>query len=170
MTLRSLVSPFVAVSALAAAAALIGTASPSVAAPKPVLGPESSVHYLSGVGASSAAKAGAWKVDVAPSGACKAGTECKAELKLVTEGEYHINKEYPYKVNLPESTDALKISKSVLKRADGVFDEHKAVFIIAVTPAKAGKQKLPVKFSMSACSAKDCLMEKVDLEVDIDVK
>ncbi|MFO0678508.1 MAG: hypothetical protein U0169_18365 [Polyangiaceae bacterium] len=166
---RSFVSPVAALVASSACVALLGLASPSEAAPKPVLREGSSETFHSHLGGSSAEKAGAWKAEIKAEGACKAGSECKATVKLTTTGAYHINKEYPYKL-VVAPVEGVKLAKESFKRADGTFDEHTGTFVIAFTPSKAGKVKLASKFNLSACSEKDCLMERPDLELEVDVK
>ncbi len=102
---------------------------------------------------------------------CAAGKECKAEVSLKAKGTFHINDKYPLKFKVGEPPlPGVSYSKPIVKREDGAFGEKEGTLPVAFTVAKAGKTKVTGTFSFSVCSASQCQMEKVDLEVDVDVK
>lgn len=106
----------------------------------------------------------------APS-SCKAGSECKAEISLKSKGEFHINDKYPLKFKAPDSPpEGLSFTKALLKKEDGKFGEKDGTLPVGFTATKAGKVKVSGVFSFGVCTADNCLMEKVDLDVDVDVK
>lgn len=102
---------------------------------------------------------------IALAGPCKAGDTCKAEVTLETKGEYHINDEYPYKFKLAEPPPAgLEFPKPVVGRDQGRFEEKKAVLEVPFVAKSAGDAKLGGTFSLSVCSAANCVMDKRSLE------
>ena len=60
--------------------------------------------------------------------------------------------------------------KPILQRADGSFEEKKGYFKVPFTAAKAGKVTLGGTLYLSVCSDANCIMDKVPLEVAVDVK
>ena len=57
-----------------------------------------------------------------------------------------------------------------MKREDGKFEEKKGTLPVAFTVAKAGKVKIGGTFSFSVCSDANCVMDKVDVEVEVEAK
>jgi hypothetical protein len=114
------------------------------------------------------AEAASYSVELKPMGAYKVGDEGQVELVLNTKSPYHTNKEYPYKFKTA-GTD-VKYSKDVFVRADGAFEEKRATFKIKFKPTKAGKAKVGGTFYLSSCSEANCVTDKVELDVEIDVK
>jgi hypothetical protein len=102
---------------------------------------------------------------------CKAAAECKATVSLASKGDFHINDKYPIKFKAPDSPpEGLSFTKTTVKKDDGKFEEKKGSLPVGFTIAKAGKQKVGGTFSFSVCSDANCVMEKVDLEVEVEAK
>ena len=110
-----------------------------------------------------------YTVELRAAGACKAGSECKVEVSLKSKGEFHINDKYPIKFKGREG-QGLSYTKAVVPRDDGKFAQKEGTLPIGFTPAKAGKAQVAGTFSFSVCTDANCLMEKVDLDLDVDVK
>ncbi|UQA56140.1 hypothetical protein [Polyangium aurulentum] len=112
-----------------------------------------------------------YSVEMKVKGPVAAGKEGTLEIELLPKGAYHINNQYPYKFKLAEpAPEGVTFPKPLLKREDGKFEEKKGSFKVPFVASKAGKVKVAGTLSMSVCSDANCLMEKVDLEVDVDVK
>ncbi len=112
-----------------------------------------------------------YKVDMKLSGACKAGSECKVEIALASKGEFHINDKYPIKFKAPDTVpEGLTFTKSIVKKEDGKFGEKEGTLPVAFTIAKAGKVNIAGTFSFSVCSDANCVMEKVELALDVEAK
>jgi len=110
-------------------------------------------------------------VEFKSSGACSAGKECKAEISLKSKGEFHINDKYPIKFKAPDTApEGVTFTKAVVKKEDGKFAEKEGSLPVAFTIAKAGKAKIGGTFSFSVCSDANCVMEKLDLEVEVEAK
>ena len=113
----------------------------------------------------------AFAAEIKPTGAYKAGKEGFVEVTLVPKGAYKINKQYPYKFKLPETpAEGLSFPTPVLKKDAFAIEDKKASVKIPFVAAKPGKAKVGGTFSLSVCSDANCLMEKVELEVEVDVK
>lgn len=109
--------------------------------------------------------------EIKASGAYKAGSAGTVEVTLVTKGAYHTNAQYPYKFKVAEpAPDGVTYPKPVLQRADGTFEEKKGSFKVPFTAAKSGKVTIGGTFSLSVCSEANCIMDKVPLEIAVDVK
>ena len=104
-------------------------------------------------------------------GTYAAGKEGIVDIVLTAKDPFHINDAYPYKFRTPETApEGVKYPKPLLVRADGTFNEKTGTFHLPFVASKTGKYKVGGTLSLSVCSPSSCLMEKVDLEVDVDVK
>lgn len=112
-----------------------------------------------------------YTVEMKAVGSYKAGTEGKVEVTLVPKGAYHINDKYPHKFKATDpAPDGLKYPKAILKKEDGTFSASKGSFSVPFVASKAGKAKISGTFSFSVCSDANCVMDKVDLALEVDVK
>jgi hypothetical protein len=109
--------------------------------------------------------------EIKASGTYKAGTEGTIDVTFSTKGDYHINKQYPYKFKATDpAPEGIKYSKPILQRADGTFEEKSGSFKVPFTVSKAGKATVSGVLSLSVCSDANCIMDKVDLEVEVEAK
>jgi hypothetical protein len=110
-------------------------------------------------------------VELKPVASYKAGQEGTVEIAIAAKGEYKINEKYPLKFKASEPADgSVKFAKAVLKREDGTFETHKGSLKVAFTPSKSGKTTVSGVLSLSVCSEKNCMMDKVELETTVDVQ
>lgn len=110
-------------------------------------------------------------LEIKPVGAYAVGKEGNVEIVITSKAPYHINDAYPYKFRTPESApEGVTYPKPLLVRADGKFDEKQGTFRLPFVVSKAGKFKIGGTLSLSVCSTSNCIMEKVELELDVDVK
>lgn len=111
-------------------------------------------------------------LDLASSG-CKAGAECTLTIKLAVEGEFHINKEYPYRFVATETPGVEFLGKpdrNKFTKDGGDFvasGEKAATMTVKFKPASAGKTKIAGTYKMSVCSADQCQIEEPSLELVI---
>lgn len=118
-----------------------------------------------------------FKID-ATAGECKAGAECLVIVKLEALGDYHINKEYPYKIKVAEAPGVEFLGsdaggKNVFSKGAGDFkldSEKTATMTIKFKPAKAGSVTLNGTYKMSVCSAQNCQLETQELSVAVAAK
>lgn len=103
-------------------------------------------------------------------GPYKKGVEGTLELVLKSKPGYHVNGDYPSKFKLAvPAPDGVIYPKTILTKDDGKFGEHEATFKPAFRANNAGKQKLGGTMHFSVCSDKNCFVEKVDVDVEVDV-
>ncbi len=113
-------------------------------------------------------------LDLASPG-CKAGEECAMTIKLSASGDYHINKEYPYKfVASPQPNVAFlgKGDANTFGRASGDFveqGEKAALLTVRFKPSSAGEAKVSGTYKMSVCSAENCQIEQETVDLSIPV-
>jgi hypothetical protein len=109
--------------------------------------------------------------EIKAAGDYKAGAEGTVEVTLSTKGDYHINKQYPYKFKATDpAPDGITFPKPVLARADGTFEEKRGSFKVPFVVAKAGRATVSGTLYLSVCSDANCMMDKVPLELGVDVK
>lgn len=120
-----------------------------------------------------------FRLEITPQGECKAGAECRATVKLEALGEFHINKEYPYKFKAKaeggdvEFLGTDKNGKNVFSKEAGDFKtegEQKATMSLKFKPAKAGTITIGGQYKMSVCSAQNCQLESPELALAVTVK
>jgi hypothetical protein len=119
-------------------------------------------------------------LDAAAAGDCKAGAECHVTITLKAAGDYHINKEYPYKFKAEGSgveflgSDAAGKNTFSKSAGDFVIDSgdpaKSATMTVKFKPAAKGTSTIKGTFKMSVCSAQNCQLETQDISVDIPVK
>ena len=112
-----------------------------------------------------------YAVEFKLNGACSAGKECKADILLKAKNEFHVNDKYPIKFKAPDTVpEGVAFTKTIVKKEDGTFKEKEGNLPVGFTIAKAGKAKIAGTFSFSVCSDANCVMEKLDLELEVEAK
>lgn len=102
---------------------------------------------------------------------CKAGAECTMTIKLAIQGDFHINKEYPYRYVAADTAGIEYLGKTEKNKftkdaGDFVADGEKSgTMTVKFKPAAAGKVKLSGVYKMSLCSADQCQIEEPSLEL-----
>ena len=105
---------------------------------------------------------------------CRAGADCAMTIKLVPEGAFHVNKEYPYKfvatphagVTFLGKTDANQFTKAA---GDFVEQGEKSATMTVRYKPEAGKQHVGGTFKLSVCSADQCQIEQAQVDVPVTV-
>ncbi len=112
-----------------------------------------------------------YTVEMKSSGSYTAGAQGTVEVTLTPKGAYHTNDQYPYKFKAADpAPDGVTFPKPVMGRADGSFEKTKGTFNVPFVATKAGKVTISGTFSMSVCSDANCIMDKVTLDLAVDVK
>jgi hypothetical protein len=120
--------------------------------------------------ASAKADTQTYTAEIVAGSAYKAGAEGTVTVTFAAKGEYHINAQYPYKFKANAPSEGLTYPKPTLQRADGKFEATRGSFVVPFVAAKAGKVAVGGLLFMSVCTASNCVMEKVPLELLVDVK
>ncbi len=112
-------------------------------------------------------------------GACSANAECKIDLKLEAQGEFHVNKEYPYKFKATDAAGVEYLGKdpagtNVFSKAAGDFalnpsNEKQGTMTLKFKAARAGSVTIAGQFKLSVCSAANCMLETANVSVPVAV-
>jgi hypothetical protein len=117
-----------------------------------------------------------FKLDVSAD-ACQAKAECKLSVILEATGDFHINKEYPYKLKADglgvafKGTDAA--GPNVFSKSAGDFKidaEKKATMTVKYVADKPGNVTINGTYKMSVCSKDSCQLETQELSAVVAVK
>ena len=164
---RKLSGSFSLVALMGLAFALAAGCSKSEAAPAR----GSATHEGTAVTAGPKAETENYTAEMKAVGDYKVGAEGLVEVTFATKGAYHINEQYPYKFKATDpAPEGLKFPKPILQRADGSFDKKAGSFKVPFVVSKAGKATVSGVLSLSVCSDANCIMDKVPLELAVDVK
>ena len=106
-----------------------------------------------------------YRVDAGPELPCATGTTCEARLQLTALGDYHINKDYPFKFIGEPSTLSLDGDASF-----ALTDAKHGTLTIPFKPTAAGPQTLTGVFKLSVCSDDTCEIEKPTLSFAVAVR
>jgi hypothetical protein len=132
-------------------------------------------------GKASDKKDGKWEVQIKPVGTYKAGSEGKVEVVVTALGDFHVNDDYPAKFKAKADSASASYPKAALSRqadadafkadACGADAAHACTLhvIVPVKTLAAGKAKVGGTMKFGVCSAANCIMEGIDLELDVDV-
>jgi hypothetical protein len=109
---------------------------------------------------------------------CAAGANCAVTVKLVAQGEYHINQQYPYKFTATPAAGITYLGSDataphVFTKTAGDFaigDEKTATMTVKFKAGQKGAVAIGGTFKMSVCSAQNCQLEQQDVAVNVAVK
>jgi hypothetical protein len=105
-----------------------------------------------------------YRLDAGPPAACASGATCEARLVLTALGDYHVNKDYPFKF----------VGDPAAIPVDGtgsfaIDDAKHLTMTIRFRPTAAGTAKVTGQFKLSVCSDDTCEIETPTLELAIPV-
>ena len=110
---------------------------------------------------------------------CRANAECKIDLRLEAQGEFHVNKEYPYKFKASDAAGVEFLGKdaggkNVFSKAAGDFvlspsNEKQGTMTLKFKAAHAGSVTIAGQFKLSVCSAANCMLETAQVSVPVTV-
>jgi hypothetical protein len=105
-----------------------------------------------------------YRIDPGPKAPCASGSVCEARLVLTALGDYHVNKDYPFKFVADPAAAPVD--------GDGTFafdDAQHGTMTVKFRPAAAGTQKLVGTFKLSVCNDNSCEIETPKLELPVPV-
>lgn len=138
-------------------------------------------------GGDTAANADAAKKDDAPAGpsietgtfllavspaqpAYTAGKPGALEIQLQSRGEWHVNEEYPIRVDL-SAPEAVTLPKAELVKDDAKeFGEDEVRFLAAVEPSAAGTHEVSCDVSFALCTEENCILERRTVAMQMQVQ
>lgn len=105
-----------------------------------------------------------YRVDLGPTTPCASGSTCEARVVLTALGDYHVNKDYPFKfVGDPA---AVPVDGDGSFAVDGA---KRGTLTIKFRAAAPGSAKVVGNFKLSVCSDDTCEIESPKLELTIPV-
>jgi hypothetical protein len=98
-----------------------------------------------------------------------AGAPAKLKLVLEARGGYHVNQDYPIRVDL-KAPAAVKLAKTSLGKADAAqFGEPAATFELPFT-AESGSHRLTADVDFAVCTPETCMPDQRKLAIALKVK
>lgn len=99
-----------------------------------------------------------------------AGAESKVTVRVVPKKPWHMNLEYPTKLEL-EPAEGVTLAKAKLKKGDATqLDEHGCQYDVAFTAAEPGESMLTGEFKFAVCEDEGCFPVTRDLAIKVAVK
>jgi hypothetical protein len=112
-----------------------------------------------------------YALDAKAPSAVKVGASGEVEIALEAKDGYHVNDKYPYKlVPAAEPADLLSFEKKELVRADATMSKGEAKFKVKFAALKSGTAKVGGLLAFSVCTAKECVVDKVELTVPVTIR
>jgi hypothetical protein len=108
-------------------------------------------------------------VALTSSGAYLAGKEGTVEIVLDAKAPFHVNDQYPIKFKVKEGA-GVKFAAPVVGKDKAKLEAMRATLPVAFTPESAGQHTVAGQLSFSVCTDENCLMEKRDLSLVVEVK
>lgn len=113
-------------------------------------------------------------LDMASAG-CRAGEACAVTLRLQPQGDYHVNKEYPYKFIATKTAGITYLGSAdpdTFTRAAGDYREEgekSATMTVKFKPAARGEVTISGTYKLSVCSADNCQIEQQPVSFKVPV-
>lgn len=104
-----------------------------------------------------------YRVDVGLPTPCSRGAACEARLVLTALGDYHVNKDYPFKF-VGDPAPAIELDGT---GSFALEDAKHGTLTIRFRPAATGTTRLAGVFKLSVCSDDTCEIETPKLELTV---
>jgi hypothetical protein len=113
---------------------------------------------------------------VVPPADPKAGTEVVAKITLTPTAAYHVNMDFPIKLQLDPTTNVMLPKRELhaggsAKQGDAeALDERQLVFAVKLTPTQSGNYTINGSFKFAVCTETQCLPKKEPIAIQIAAK
>jgi hypothetical protein len=98
------------------------------------------------------------------------GQESKVSIRVIPQGEWHMNLEYPTKLEITAPAGTT-VAKPKLAKADAIkLDEGSCEFAVAFTPQEAGEKTFTGEMKFAVCIDEACVPKTEKLEFKVAVK
>lgn len=110
-----------------------------------------------------------FKLALAGQPAYAAGERAAVQLTLEARGGYHVNQEYPIRIEL-KAPSGVKLEKASLERADAAqFGEQSARFELPFS-GEAGTHELTASVDFAVCTAETCVPDQRTLALPLTIR
>ena len=114
---------------------------------------------------------GSFLLAVAPSeGAYRIGKTGEVEIALEGRGDWHVNQEYPIRVDLKAAPGVVLEKSELLKEDAKEFGEEKVRFLAGLEPSAAGEHQVTCDVSFAMCTEENCILEKRTVAMQLKVE
>jgi hypothetical protein len=114
---------------------------------------------------------GSFLLAVAPAqSGYRIGKVGEVEVALERRGEWHVNQEYPMRVDL-RAGPGVTLKRNELVKADAKeFGEDKVRFLVGVEPSATGEHEVTCDVSFAMCTEENCILEKRTVSMQLKVE
>lgn len=114
---------------------------------------------------------GSFLLAVAPSKTgYRVGKPGEVEIALESRGPWHVNQEYPIRVDLSTGSAVALDKKELVKEDAREFGEKKVRFVAEVEPSQAGEHEVSCDVSFALCTDENCILERRTVKTKLDVE
>jgi hypothetical protein len=92
------------------------------------------------------------------------------EIALEGRGDWHVNQEYPIRVDLKAGSGVALQKTELLKEDAKEFGEKKVRFLAGVQPSSAGEHELSCDVSFAMCTEENCILERRTVAMQLRVE
>lgn len=111
------------------------------------------------------ASAAFYRIDAGPQTPCKSGEPCEARLVVTALGDFHVNKDYPFKF-VAEAAPGVTVDGT---GAFALDDAKTGTLTIRYRCGQPGKAALRGVFKLSVCTDEECKIEQPTVELALPV-
>lgn len=98
------------------------------------------------------------------------GKTGEVTIELEGRGEWHVNQDYPIRVELQAGPEAGLQQKELVKEDAKEFNEDRVRFVAGLAPAKAGDHEVTCDVSFAMCTDENCVLENRTLAMQVKVE
>lgn len=114
---------------------------------------------------------GSFLLAVAPSRPnYQVGKRGEVEIDLESRGPWHVNQEYPIRVDLSTGSGLALSKKELVKDDAQEFGEKKVRFVAGLKPSTAGEHEVSCDVSFALCTDENCILEKRTVTTKLEVE
>jgi hypothetical protein len=110
-----------------------------------------------------------FKLALEPGGDYQAGKEGIVTVTLSALPPFKVNDQYPHKFKAKDAP-GVKFASAVFGKDKAKLEKQSLTLPVRFSPEKSGKVTVAGQFSFSVCTDENCLLEKRDLALTLDVK
>jgi hypothetical protein len=112
-----------------------------------------------------------YTLDVTAPGTVAVGGAGAFQVTLAAKDGYHINDEFPYKLKASADPPGIvTFDVPELSRKDGKYTKTDARFELKFAGAHAGVARVGGMMALSVCTKKECIVDKIAIEVPVTVR
>ncbi len=114
---------------------------------------------------------GSFQLAMAPADdAYRVGKTGQVRIELEGRGPWHVNQEYPIRVDL-SADPAVKLTRQELVKDDAQeFGDERVRFLAGVEPSEKGTHEVSCEVSFAMCTEENCVLEKRKLAIPLEVQ